>query len=302
VKLVAESMPAGVDSFPLVFEAASDAAVTGKLLDLTASTASGVTGSWRNDIELVQGPNNTAYYGTRVDKLLVAVTEAGPFKLRIEAPKVPIVQAGSMDLRIVAERDQGFDEPISVKMLWSPPGITSLPDITIPKGSNAAIYTLNAKADADPRAWKFAVIGSAPVNGGPLFVSSALTPLEVAGPYLKAKIDTSACQPGQSTNIVVKLEQKIPFEGKATIKLLGLPEKVVVPEKQITKNDTEVVFPVKVDPACPVGSSKNVFCSIVVRKGNDSIPHTAGAGGIFRVVPVKKPAVAAAAAKKVAKN
>ena len=303
VKLIADAMPAKVDSFPLVFEAASDAAITGNLLDLSATTANGVTGHWHNDIELTQGPNNnTAYYGTRVDKLLVAVTEAAPFKLRIEQPKVPIVQAGSMDLRIVADRDKGFDEPISVKMLWNPPGVTSLPDITIPKGSNSAIYTLNAKADADLRAWKLAVIGSANVNGGPLFVSSLLTPLEVAEPFLTAKIETSFCQPGQSTNIVVKLDQKVPFEGKATIKLLGLPEKAVVPEREITKNDTEVVFPLKVDPTCPTGSSKNLFCSIAIKKSGELIPHSAGAGGILRIVPVKKPAVAAAAPKKVAKN
>jgi hypothetical protein len=302
VKLVSDAMPAKVDSFPLVFEATADAPVTGKLLDLIGTTDNGVTGHWRNDVELTQGPNNNAYYGTRVDKLLVAVTEAAPFKLRIDAPKVPIVQAGSMDLRIVADRDKGFDEAITVKMLWNPPGVTSLPDITIPKGSNSAIYTLNAKADAELRAWKIAVIGSGNINGGPLFVSSPLTPLEVAEPFLAAKIETSACQPGQSTNIVVKLDQKVPFEGKATIRLVGLPEKAVVPEKEITKNDTEVIFPLKVDPTCPVGSSKNLFCSIAVKKGGEIIPHSAGAGGILRIVPAKKPAVAAAAPKKVAKN
>src|SRR6185503_6713566 len=94
VKLNADPMPSAVDSFPVVFEAASDAPVTGKLLDLAATT-SGASAHWRNDVELVQGPNNTVYYATRVDKLLVAVTEAAPFKLRIEQPKVPIVQGGS---------------------------------------------------------------------------------------------------------------------------------------------------------------------------------------------------------------
>jgi len=302
VKLIAEPMPASVDSFPLVFEAAADAPVTGKLLDLVATTSSGVSGRWRNDVELVQGPNNTSYYGTRVDKLLVAVVEAAPFKLRVEAPKVPIVQAGSMDLKIVADRDAGFDEPIAVKMVWNPPGVTSLPDITIPKGENSATYTLNAKSDAALRSWKIAVLGSAPVKGGPLFVSSPLTPLQVAEPFLTAKIETSACQPGRSTNIVVKLEQKIPFEGKATIKLVGLPEKVSVPEKQITRNDTEVVFPVTVDPTCQTGSQKNLFCSVAVKQNGEVIPHSVGTGGILRIVPAKKPAVAAATPKKVAKN
>src|SRR6185503_4595863 len=286
---------------PVVFEAASDAPVTGKLLDLAATT-SGASAHWRNDVELVQGPNNTVYYATRVDKLLVAVTEAAPFKLRIEQPKVPIVQGGSMELKVVAERDPGFDEPITVRLVWNPPGVTSQPDITIPKGENSAFYTLNAKGNANLRSWKIAVHGSATVNGGSLWVSSPLTPLEIAEPFLTAKIETSACQPGKSTNIVVKLDQKIPFEGKATIRLIGLPEKAEVPEKEITCKDTEVVFPLKVDPTCPTGSHKNLFCTAAIKKAGEVIPHNLGAGGIVRIVPPKKPAAATAEAKKVAKN
>ena len=241
-------------------------------------------------------------YATRVDKLLVAVTEAAPFKLRIEQPKVPIVQGGSMELKVVAERDPGFDEPITVRLVWNPPGVTSQPDITIPKGENSAFYTLNAKGNANLRSWKIAVHGSATVNGGSLWVSSPLTPLEIAEPFLTAKIETSACQPGKSTNIVVKLDQKIPFEGKATIRLIGLPEKAEVPEKEITCKDTEVVFPLKVDPTCPTGSHKNLFCTAAIKKAGEVIPHNLGAGGIVRIVPPKKPAAATAEAKKVAKN
>jgi hypothetical protein len=295
-------MPSAVDTFPVVFEAASDAPITGKLLDFVATTESGVSGHWRNDIELVQGPNNYAYYGTRVDKLLVAVTEAAPFKLRIEPPKVPIVQGGSMELKVIAERDTGFDEPISVRLVWNPPGVTSQPDITISKGESSAFYTLNAKSGASLRSWKIAAHGSATVNGGSLWVSSQLTPLEVAEPFLTAKIESSACQPGNSTNIVVKLEQKIPFEGKAAIRLIGLPEKAEVPEKEITCKDTEVVFPLKVDPACPIGSHKNLFCTAAIKKAGEVIPHNLGAGGILRIVPVKKPVAAKAEPKKVAKN
>lgn len=302
VRLVADPMPSAVDSFPVVFEAAPDAPVAGKLLDLVATMPGGASGYWRNDIELVQGPNNTSYFGTRVDKLLVAVTEAAPFKLRIEPPKVPIVQGGSMELKVVAERDPGFDEPISVRLVWNPPGVTSQPDITIPKGESSAFYTLNAKGGASLRSWKIAVHGSATVNGGSLWVSSALTPLEVAEPFLTAKIETSACPPGHGTNIVVKLEQKIPFEGKATIRLIGFPEKAAVPEKEITCTDTEVVFPLKVDPTCPTGSHKNLFCTAAIKQAGEVIPHNLGAGGILRIVPIKKPAAASAEAKKVAKN
>lgn len=302
VTLRAETLPGKVDQFPLVFEAAADAPVTGKLINLSAVATNGVAGHFQNDIELVQGPNNTSYYGTRVNRFLVAVTEVAPFKLRIEEPKVPMVQGGTMDLQIVAERDSGFDEPINVKMVWNPPGVTCLPDMTIPKGSNSVTYVLNAKADAEVREWKIAAHGSAKVNDGDLFVSSQLARLSVAEPFLTATIERAACEAGRSTNILVKLEQKIPFEGKATIKLMGLSDKVTVTTKEITKDDKEVLFPVKVDASCGVGSQRNLFCMVAIKKDGEVIPHNVGQGGVFRVVPAKKPAVAAAEQKKVASN
>ena len=111
VTLQADRMAANIDAMPLVFEAAPDAPIGGKLLDLTATWTNGtskVTGKFHQDIELVQGPNNTTYYGTSVDKLCVAVTREAPFKLAIVDPKVPLVQAGSMRLEIAAEREHGI--------------------------------------------------------------------------------------------------------------------------------------------------------------------------------------------------
>jgi hypothetical protein len=300
VKLRAEALPAKIDQFPLVFEAAADAPIDGRLLDLVAVATNGLTGHYRNDISLVEGPNNTSYYGTRVDKLLVAVTEAAPFKLHIVEPKVPLVQGGTMDLKVEAERDPGFDDAINLKMVWNPPGATSQPDITIPKGSNSVSFPLSAKSDAELREWKIVVLASAKVKEGDLFISSQLTPITVGEPFLTATIEKAACEVGKGTNIIVKLEQRIPFDGQATVKLVGLSDKVSVPEKQITKDDKEVIFPVKVDASCSLGSQRNLFCTVSVKKDGEVIPHNVGQGGSFRVVPPKKPAVAAAEQKKVA--
>ena len=299
VKLVAETLPAKIDQFPLVFEAAPDAPIDGKLIELVAVATNGVTGHYRNDISLVEGPNNTSYYGTRLDKLLVTVTEAAPFRIRIAKPKVPLVQGGTMDLKIVAERNAGFDEPINLKMVWNPPGVTSQPDITIPKGATSVSFPLSAKSDAELREWKVAVLASAKVKEGDLFISTQLAPLTVGEPFLTATIEKTACEAGRSTNIIVKLEQKIPFEGQATIKLVGLSDKVSTSEKQITKDDKEVIFPVKVDASCSPGSQRNLFCAVSVKKDGEVIPHSVGQGGSFRVVPPKKPAQDQ---KKIAKN
>src|SRR5204862_5792710 len=101
-----------------------------------------------------------------VDQIAAAVVEPVPFKVRIVEPQVPLVQSGEMNLQIVAERDEGFDEPITVKMLWNPPGVSSLPDMVIPKGATTVAYKLNATNKAEVRKWKTAVIAGATVNRG----------------------------------------------------------------------------------------------------------------------------------------
>ena len=290
--MLADEMTSGMDSMPLVFEAAPDAPISGRLLDLIAIGTNGdgnISGKFKQEIELVQGqPNNATYYSTTVDKIAVAVTKPVPFKLRIVEPRVPLVQSGSMPLEIVAERDPGFDQPIELNMVWNPPGVSSQSEATIAKGATNVFYQLNASAGADTHSWKIAVLGHGTVDEGKVYVSSQLAPLEVAAPFLKGKIETTWLNPGKSTRLTVNLQQAKPFEGKAKIKLMGLPEKVAAPDKEITKDDQEVVFEVNADAGCSPASSKNLFCSVEVPDQGQIITHTIASGGILRIVPPKK--------------
>lgn len=308
VALHADTMPAKVDAMPLVFEAPSDASIGGTFIDLTAKVVDStneVRGQFKHNIELVQGPNNTYYYGTHVDKIYLAVTKEAPFKLRIVEPKAPLLQGGALDLKVVADRKPGYDEPITVKMLWNPPGVSSLPDMSIPAGSSHVDYHLNATADAQPRAWKIAVLATAS-DGSPrspgeqrggrgegragnvVWVSSQLANLEVGPAVLAGKIDTVSVEPGQSARLICKLESKQPFEGKATLKLMGLPEKVTAPEVQISKDDKEAVFELTVDPKCPTGSHRALFCTMTLKQNSETLSQAFAQQGILRIVPPKK--------------
>jgi hypothetical protein len=213
---------------------------------------------------------------------------------------VPLVQAGSMRLEVVADRAAGFDEPIQLEMVWSPPGVNSQSEVTIAEGATNAFYPLNAGGGADTRAWKIAVQGHATVDGGEVYVSSQLAPLEVAAPFLAGKIESLSLAPGKSGKLTVHLQQAKPFDGKAAIRLVGLPEKVSATEKEITHDDQEVVFDLLVDPKCQAGSYKNLFCAVDVEQNGQVIPHTIASGGILRIVPPKKldAKLAAAAGKK----
>lgn len=291
VTMFAEPLSADLDTMPLVFEAAADAPVGGKLLELTARAddkGGTAEGKYRQEIELVEGPNNTTYYNTSVDKICAAVTEEAPFKLRIIEPRVPLVRAGSMQLEVAAERAPGFDEPIELQMVWNPPGVSSQSEATIPKGATNVFYQLNAGGGAKTRKWKIAVLGHATVDGGAIYASSQLAPLEVAEPFLSGKIETAWVNPGRAGKLVVNLQHSRPFEGQATIRLCGLPEKISAAEQQITTNNQEVTFDLTVDPKCSTGPCKNLFCAVDVKENGQVIPHTIASGGILRVVAPKK--------------
>ena len=75
--------------------------------------------------DLIVFGNQVAYYQAKVTKLAVAVAEEAPFKLSIVQPKVPLVQGGSMQLKVVAERKDGFNSPITLSMLFNPPELTT---------------------------------------------------------------------------------------------------------------------------------------------------------------------------------
>jgi hypothetical protein len=300
VKLVADVLPGKQELEPIVFEAAPDAPITGKFVELMAhptDTSKPVSSQFRHDVEFVAGPNNTYYYTTREDQLYVAVTEAAPFSLRIEEPKAPLVSFGALDIKVVAER-RGYDGPISVRMMWNPPGVGSLPDITIGKGSNSAIYQLNAKAEVEPRKWKIAMIAASGSfernNGGgdrgssAVYVSSQLATLETAEPFVIGSVAPLIVSPGQEAKLVCKLDQKKPFEGKARVHVLGLPEKITASEAFITSTDKEVTIKLKVDSTMSLGSYRNFLCSADVMHSGQVIPHNLAAGAVIRVVPPKK--------------
>lgn len=297
VKLVADTLPAKQELEPLVFEAAGDAPIGGKFVDLAAlpiETDKSVKSEFRHDVEFISGPNNSYYYTTHERKLYVAVCEAAPFAIRIEEPKAPLVSFGALELKVVADR-HGYDGPINVKMMWNPPGVGSLPDVTIPKGSNSAIYQLNAKGEVQPHKWRIAVLGSSTTGdrntdrtGGATFVSSQLATLETAEPFVIGSVSPLVVSPGQEAKLVCKLDQRKPFEGKARVHVLGLPEKIIASEASISSEDKQVVVELKVDPTLAPGSYRNFLCSADVVHNGQIIPHNLAAGAVIRVVPPKK--------------
>ena len=290
VTMHCENMAANLDVVPVVFEASDDAPVAGKLCDLTAQPSDGkasVAGQYNQRAELVYGQNNQLMYSIDVPKLAVAVSEDAPFKLRIEQPKVPIVQGGQMNLKVIAERSGNFKGAISVRMLFNPPGIGSTPAVDMPADKTEIDYPISASDGAQVRKWKICVLGVADVNG-PMWVSSDLVNLDVSPPFVHMKIAMAATEQGKPCSVVCQIDPVKKFDGKAQVKLVGLPPNCSSSDMELTSNEKQLVFNVATDPKTPVGQHGTLFCQLTVMEDGQPIIHNLGRGGVLRIDPPAK--------------
>src|SRR5439155_26088410 len=170
---------------------------------------------------LVGIPNQGIYWRHDLDRAAVAVTDEVPFKISIVEPKVPLVQNGAMNLKILAERKAGFKAPIAVYPLFNPPGVGSASGVTIPEGQNEVLLPMNAASNAQVRKWKTAVIANATVGNGPIWVSSQLATLEIAAPLVAFNMERTAAEQGKTVDLFCKVQHLTPFQGPAKVHLVG---------------------------------------------------------------------------------
>lgn len=278
VKVIAEPMASNLTTMPVVFEAAADAPVEGELIELRGhhvDPKQNISGVFTNRADLVRVRNNQLLWMKDVAQIPVAVVEEVPFKLDIVEPKAPLSRNGSMQLKVVATRKEGFDEPITLQFPFRPPGVGASSRVTIPKGKNEVVYPINANSKAEIKKWKVFVIGSANV-GGSAWVSSQLANLEVVDSYVDLNLARTAVEQGQETEIICKVDCKSAFDGDAKVKLVGLPPKVTTEDITFNKESKELIFKVKTDKTSPQGRHKSLFCQVEIPVNGETVVHTAG--------------------------
>ena len=287
-------MPTGLSQMPVVFEAAADAPIAGGLFDLEARPVDDkvqVRGRFENAADFIVGPNNNTFFSATVNRLAMAVVETLPFSLKIVPPKAPLVRNGTINLKVVVKRAEGFKEPITVEFPFRSPGIGAGPNMQIPADQSEGIYTVNADGKAVTGDWPVYVIGQANV-GGQSWAASQLTTLQVAEPFATAKLARSSCEQGQLAQIVCTLTQSVPFEGEGTARLQGLPPNTSCAEVKFTKETKEMVFEVKTNDKSPVGNHKTLFVELVTICNGEPVQANGGQTELQIAAP-SKPAPAA---------
>jgi len=302
VEYVGENLPAGVTIesallapdqavAQVLITAAADAPVGsglshlyGKLTDPNQANLL-VSGKVRQDVTMVRGQNQRDFFVELLPALGLTVTQKVPFTVQIVEPKVPLVQSGLLQLKVVATRDEGFTAPIKVDLLLNPPGVNSSREVSIAEGQTEALITINSAGNAQVNDHRIAMRASATVGTGVVQSGSPFATLKVAEPYFKLKFQQAALEQNAESAMVVEVEVVKPFEGEAQVTLMGLPNKVTAPAMTVNKETKELIFPLKAEADAPVGMNKNIFCTIVVTENGEPVTHNIGAG----VLRVDKP-------------
>jgi hypothetical protein len=290
VTLTADQMDAGLNIVPAVFEAAPTAVPGGFLTTITATHADPnvkVPSRTSFDANFVTNqPGQSIYSRHFTDRTAIAVGEAAPYSIEVIEPKVPIVQNGSFSLRIVAKRAEGFKGPITVFPLWTPPGMGIQGSAVIPPEATECVLPMNAAPNAAPRKWKTAITAVADAGKGPVWTSSQLFTLEIAAPLVTMTMERPAVEQGQTTQLFCKVTVATPFEGKAKVRVFGLPAKVTTQELELTKDTKELAFPIVADKTSPAGKHGGIFAQVVIDRGGELITGNVGGTELRIDVPL----------------
>lgn len=290
--MIAPPMPANMSTMPVVFEAAPDAPLSGKLVDFQAKhvdPSTGIAGGFRNTADLVRsGPGQSIYWTGDVNKLAFAVVDEVPFELEIVQPKAPIVRNGQMSLKVVAKRKGDFKGAINVQLPFRPPGIGASSSINIPADQTEAVYPMNANGSAALGEWPIYVLGSSDYNGA-AWVSSQMAKLTIAEPHVTITMQRASCEQGKPAQILCTIEHKTEFAGEANVQLVGIPAKTAAEPLKFTKETKELTFNVTTQPDSPAGKHKNIFCQVTLIVEGEPVVMRCGTTELQIDKPLPKP-------------
>jgi hypothetical protein len=273
-------------SFPVVFEAAADAPIAGGLHAFSIHSTGvepTVTGSLIDTVHYIDITNEGTYHSVISDRVSTAVTTEAPFKIDLETPPVPLVQDGVLQLKVAATRSAGFAEPLTLRFLWNPPGVSAPATIDLPGDQNEIFYELNTNAEAAIGDWPICVLAEANTPLGPVVVSSALVTLKVAEPYLTLTLEMAATEQGKASSMFGKIQKTRDLPGDFSVEVVGLPHGVTAPVLNFNKDATEISIPLTVAADASVGKHASVFCKVIVKEPGGPIVHQTAKGSTLRI-------------------
>ena len=295
VSLANTRIPSGNGVWPVQLIAADGARTGGAVIRLgvrATDPALKVATASVQRIPFINHSGGNYWRAVNLDRFIMAVTDAAPFRIEAQSPVIPLVRGGELSIPVKIIRRDGFAEPIDFKCDFAPAGVALPPAETIPGDRNEAVLRISAAANAP--------LGPVPVcitattlresnsylGTGETRVSSQIIPITVAEPYLDLRSDPVNVRRSGAATYRWSVTPKSPFEGEAEVKLLGLPKGVTVrePFPRITADAKEVVFQIHATDEALLGPVSNLECEVIVHAAGQEIRQRTGRG-VLRIDP-----------------
>jgi hypothetical protein len=306
--MTAELLPmtAGQQEIPVLFTASADAEPAGALVGITGKATDlklNVVGHLDQRTMLVRGQNNVDVWGHNADRMATVLAAKIPYSIEIVPPKAPLVRNGSIQLKVVAHRDEGFKDQIGLRLLYNPPGVASSGYVTIPEGKDEAVIPLTANNGAGLGTWKICVTGRSGTfgrRGGGQFgpdeshrCSTQFADLKVEDMYHKLSFVKAAVEQGAETTLTVKVQKLKDFAGTAKAELAGLPANTKTEPVEFTQDTEELKFKVTAAKSAKPGRFTSVVCVTRIPLADagdtgEAITHTISGGELRVDAPLKK--------------
>ena len=296
---------AAKESFiPLLITAAADAPLDAALAPLRVATPVDsqpvLKGALNQRTQLVSGQNRVDMWGHNADRLAVAVTEPMPFTIELVQPQVPLVRNGSANFQIKVKRNEGYNEPISLRVLYNSNGCAASGSVRVEPDQSEALVPVTANANAEIGSFPMTMLAQAKRTNGSAWVATNFINFEVADSFFDYQFVATVVEPGASNSIAVGLQIKSPPDGEVDFELLGLPAGITsaAPVVKLEGEMTQLTFPISVAADARVGKFQTLVIKATIRRPAGEIVQTQGTGEVQIVAPVPTatPAVAAAPA------
>jgi hypothetical protein len=323
VRLTPQGLPTGIKAFsamipsdrflvPVVIEAGTDAPLNGGLVRILATgevEGSTVTGGFQQVVDLVNASADRLYQAVTVDRLAIAVVEAAPFTIQLDAPKSPLSQDGTIELTVHVIRNSGFTDAIDVTFPFLPPWVDGPAKITIPGDRNSGVYVLHAFPEANPRTWQLCAEGcavavtargAAPIDidnvpsprrgrrskaRNDIAVATQLVDLKITESPVTGKIARVSAEQGSLLEVACSVERHGPVQDRLEAVLEGLPNRVKTEPVTLEAGDSCVKFAIKLDSTAPIGQFNSLICRLKGKIGDQAISYCIGRGGVLKIEP-----------------
>ena len=291
VRLVSPPVPAGQTLWPVQFVADATAASGSAVITLEArpvDRTKTIVSRCQQNLPFCNHSGGDAWRTVRLDRFMMAVTDPAPFLIGITPPTAPLVRGGELSIPVKIVRREGFDEPVEFQLGWVPAGLSPEPQGVFEPGQTEAVLRISAAANA-PLGIRPLVITASTTQGyepgwylgaGRVRVSSDIASIVVAEPFVSLASQPESVRRGERKRFTWSVQQKSPFDGTATVKLVGLPKgvNVVEPLPVITKDSTELAFEIEASDEALMGAVKGLACDVIVQAAGQEIRQRSGSG------------------------